>query len=83
MGISADRQEVSDRFRAELDLPFPLIGDPAAEIISAYGVKWPLLKIASRVTFLIDRDQHVALAYKSARDIQSHVQLACGFTPSD
>lgn len=82
VGVSADRQEVSDRFRTELDLPFPLVGDPTAEIISAYGVKWPLLKIAGRVTFVIDRDRRVALAHKSARNIESHVRLACGFTPS-
>jgi peroxiredoxin len=76
LGVSADRQEVNDRFRAELDLPFPLVGDPHASIISAYRVKWPLVKIASRVTFIIDRDRRIAAAHKSARDIEGHVALA-------
>ena len=77
VGVSSDRQEVSDRFRAELDLPFPLVGDPSATIIAAYGVKWPLVKIASRVTFIIDRDRRITGVYRSARDIDGHVRLAC------
>lgn len=83
VGVSGDPQEVSDRFREELDLPFPLVGDPGATIISAYGVKWPLVRIASRVTFIIDRDRHVAAAHKSQRDIDGHVGLASKFTSSN
>lgn len=82
VGVSADNQETSERFRADLDLPFPLVGDPDATIISSYGVKWPILKIASRVTFIIERDGTIVAAHKSARDIDAHVRLACEFTPS-
>ncbi len=82
VGVSADGQDVSDRFREELDLPFPLVGDPGAEIISTYGVKWPLLKLAGRVTFIIERDRKVGAVRKSARDINSHIELACSYRSS-
>lgn len=82
VGVSGDRQDVSDRFRDELGLPFPLVGDPGAKIISGYGVKWPLVKMSARVTFIVERNRKVAAARKSARDIDSHVQLACSHNPA-
>jgi len=37
--------------------PFPLIADPRGEITRAYDVRWPLLNIAKRVTFVIGPSQ--------------------------
>lgn len=59
LAISVDQQEESNRFKAEHNLPFPVLGDPNHEIIKKYGV--PLLernefKYAKRVTFLIDTE---------------------------
>lgn len=82
VGVSSDPQRTSDEFRRSLDLPFPLVGDPNAEIISAYDVKWPLVKLAHRVTYLIRQDRTIGAVHKSARDIDSHVQLACTFDPA-
>ena len=79
VGVSSDDQEVADRFRESLDLPFPLVGDRKATIISLYDVKWPLIRLASRVTYLVGKDRRIRTAHKSARDIESHVQIACSF----
>lgn len=82
VGISGDSQTRNDAFREELDLPFPLVGDTSGDILRAYDVKWPLVRIAARVTYLVDRDRTIAAAHKSARDVSSHVEMACSWAPS-
>jgi peroxiredoxin Q/BCP len=55
LGVSADDSQSHKAFAEKYHLPFSLLADPDKRIIGAYGVKWPLLGIAKRVTFLIDR----------------------------
>jgi thioredoxin-dependent peroxiredoxin len=71
-GVSTDEQTVNDRFAESLDLPFPLVGDPDATIARRYGVKWPLLKIARRVTFVVGEDRRIESVHRSERDPRSH-----------
>jgi peroxiredoxin Q/BCP len=79
VGVSADPQEASDRFRESLDLPFPLVGDPGGTILEAYKVRWPLIGIAKRVTYVIGRDKKVLRAFRSERDMTAHAAQACDF----
>ena len=79
IGVSADSQETQDRFAKSLELPYPLVGDPADTVRKAYGVKWPLLGLARRVTFVIGKDKRVQLVHKAERDVESHVVLACEY----
>jgi len=76
IGVSADSQETQDRFAKSLELPFPLVGDPDGKVREAYGVKWPLLGLARRVTFVIGKDKRVCLVHKAERDVESHVTQA-------
>ena len=55
LGVSADDGQSHRAFAEKFHLPFSILADPDKRIIGAYGVKWPLLGIAKRVTFLIDR----------------------------
>jgi peroxiredoxin Q/BCP len=55
LGVSADDVASHAAFAKKYDLPFPLLADPDKTIIRAYGVKMPLLGMARRVTFLIDK----------------------------
>ncbi len=55
LGVSADDVESHAAFAKKFDLPFPILADPDKAIIKAYGVKMPLIGIAKRVTFLIDK----------------------------
>jgi peroxiredoxin Q/BCP len=55
LGVSADDSQSHRAFAEKFHLPFSILADPDKRIIEAYGVKWPLLGIAKRVTFLIDR----------------------------
>lgn len=69
-------QPTAERFRASLDLPFPLVGDPRGQITRAYGVRWPLVGLARRVSFLIGRDRKVLSALHSERDVEAHARWA-------
>ena len=57
LGVSTDDGPTQCRFADFMRAPFPLIADPKAEITSAYGVRWPILKLAKRVTFVIGPSQ--------------------------
>jgi thioredoxin-dependent peroxiredoxin len=77
VGVSSDSQEKAEAFRASLDLPFPLVGDPGGAILRAYGVRWPLVGWARRVTYVIGRDGKVRDAHHSERAGRQHVTQAC------
>jgi peroxiredoxin len=79
VGVSADDQAQSDRFRAALELPYPLVGDPGKKILRDYGVRVPVLGLARRVTFVVDKDRRIASVHESAFDPESHVATACAF----
>jgi peroxiredoxin len=79
VGVSNDSQETNDRFAKSLELPYPLVGDPDGEILRGYKVRWPILGLARRVTYLVGRERRVESAYNSAFDADSHVAQACAF----
>jgi peroxiredoxin Q/BCP len=55
LGVSADDVASHQAFASKFSLPFSLLADPERKIIDAYGVRMPVLGIAKRVTFLIDK----------------------------
>ena len=59
-GVSRDSAESHRKFRAEHNLPFPMVADESGDIGKAYGVPSKLVVMESRVTFLIDADGKVA-----------------------
>ena len=75
--MSSDPQETNDRFRAELGLPYPLVGDPHGTLCRVYRVRWPLLGRAQRVTYLIGRDHHVRLAFHDEFRMDAHAEKIC------
>lgn len=77
VGVSRDPQEKSDLFRESLSLPFPLVGDSQGSILRAYKVRWPVIGLARRVTYLVDRNRRVKMALHSEFDIGSHVTATC------
>jgi peroxiredoxin Q/BCP len=55
------------------------VGDADGRIRRAYGVRWPIVGIAKRVTFVIGRDRKVLKAYRNERDMTAHATQACEF----
>ena len=68
-GISVDSPFVTDKFRAEMDIPFPILSDFNKEVASRYGVLHEelvgLRGVAKRSAFVIDSDGTVAYAWVS------------------
>jgi peroxiredoxin Q/BCP len=61
-GVSRDTEESHKKFRENHKLPFALVADEKGDVQKAYGVPDKFPGIASRVTFLVDKDgkvQHV------------------------
>jgi glutaredoxin-dependent peroxiredoxin len=68
-GISVDSPFVTDKFRAEQNIPFPLLSDFNREAAAAYGALHDdllgLKGVAKRAAFVIDADGTVAYAWVS------------------
>lgn len=73
IGVSQDAQATSDRFCASLDLPFTLVGDAGGAILRAYQVRWPLIGLARRVSYVIGRDRRIRMAYRDDLNPEAHV----------
>ncbi len=62
VGVSRDSVEKHKAFAAEHQLPFSLLSDADGAICAAYGVR-STFSIASRTTFVIDRDGKIARTF--------------------
>ncbi|HMP75469.1 MAG TPA: peroxiredoxin [Kiritimatiellia bacterium] len=56
LGVSVDKLETQQKFKAEHKLPFELLADADADVAKAYGVSTLMGKMARRVTFIITPD---------------------------
>jgi thioredoxin-dependent peroxiredoxin len=77
VGISKDSQEVNDRFRASLDLPYPLVGDPDGTLCRAYRVLWPVIGRTKRVTYIISRQGRVRFGFHDEFGFDEHASKMC------
>jgi peroxiredoxin Q/BCP len=70
LGVSADDRESHQKFRARLELPFPLLSDPGRKVAKQYGATLGFGLLPGRATFVIDRSgvvRHVTSALFQAR----------------
>jgi len=77
VGVSGDPQDLNDRFRQSLDLPYPLVGDPDGAILRAYKVRWPIVGTAQRVTYVVSPKGKIRVAFHSEFNFDAHVAKAC------
>ncbi|OGA74809.1 MAG: hypothetical protein A3G81_16795 [Betaproteobacteria bacterium RIFCSPLOWO2_12_FULL_65_14] len=77
VGVSTDRQETSDAFARSLGLRFPLVGDPQQRVARSYKVRWPLIGLARRVTYVIDPSRRIRVAHHREFGAESHVSAVC------
>lgn len=57
---SCDDVETNTDFAKSLDLDYPILSDPEGKAAKAFGVFIPGRNIASRTTFLIDKNGNIA-----------------------
>ena len=72
VGVSTDDAPTQCRFADFMRAPFPLIADPKGEITRAYDVRWPLLNVAKRVTFVIGPSQIILGTFHRELQITKH-----------
>ena len=67
LGISVDSPYVTDRFRADEEIPFPILSDFNKEVVARYGVLHEDLKglkgVAKRSAFVIGRDGKIVYSW--------------------
>lgn len=72
VGVSTDDQPTQCRFADFMRAPFPLIADPQGKISRDYDVRWPLLNVAKRVTFVIGPSQVILGTFHRELQITKH-----------
>ncbi|MCA1660541.1 MAG: thioredoxin-dependent thiol peroxidase [Verrucomicrobiaceae bacterium] len=79
-GVSVDSAPSHERFIEKYQLPFPLLSDPAKEIVNAYGV-WVEKSMygkkymgAERSTFIIDGGGEIAAIFRKVKP-DEHVAI--------
>jgi thioredoxin-dependent peroxiredoxin len=76
LGISADDQESHRRFAEAHQLPFTLLSDPGNAVRTLYGVPKTFGVLPGRVTFVIDTEGVVRMAYPSQFNAKAHMEKA-------
>jgi peroxiredoxin Q/BCP len=56
VGISVDGTDTQKRFKAENQLPYPLLSDEGGKVASQYGGTMPVFGVANRATYVVDQD---------------------------
>jgi len=72
LGVSTDDGTTQCDFAKSLGTPFPLIGDADKSISRAFGVLWPLLGVAKRVTFVISADRKILALFHHELKVGMH-----------
>jgi len=81
LGVSADDVKNHQAFAAKYHLPFSILADPDRKIIEAYGVRMPVIGLAKRWTFIIDRQgiiRHIVTNVETKRHDQQVLELLKG-----
>jgi peroxiredoxin Q/BCP len=73
VGVSADDIKTQCEFGRRQAVNFPLLADSDRHIAKSYGVLWPLLARARRVTFIIDENAVVELVTWHEFQISKHL----------
>ena len=82
IGVSVDPPQRNKDFANELHLTFPILSDESKEVTRQYGVLYPLIRVAKRVTFVIDR-QGIVREIKEGGDAADPAKTAqsCSLLP--
>jgi peroxiredoxin len=73
IGVSTDELHVQCEFGRKQSVNFPLLADADRRIAGAYGVLWPLVPRARRVTFVIGEDGVIELVAWHEFQVSKHL----------
>jgi peroxiredoxin Q/BCP len=64
VGISSDDDATQCRFAEKIGTKFPLISDTNGAIAASVGVRWPIVGMARRVTFIVGEDRRIEAVFQ-------------------
>jgi peroxiredoxin len=67
IAVSGDDADTAKKFRDSLKAPYSFVSDEKGTLMKAYDVKYPLVTVAKRVTFVIGTGRKV-LAIQEGMD---------------
>jgi peroxiredoxin Q/BCP len=76
IGVSVDTDESHRRFAEEYEVPFELVSDVKLDLAKSYdatGGVWKLFGKTARVTYVIDKNGHIAGVFDSGLRASKHV----------
>ena len=81
VGVSVDSVRTQCAFAEQENIHFPLLGDEARTLSTAYDVLWPVLRVDRRVTYIIDPHgiietviRHEMRVYKHLDDVLRYLR---------
>ena len=72
-GISRDSLATHEKFKKTHRLPFELLADESGKVCKAYDVLLPLIKMPTRVTYLLDSNHQIAGVFQGLFENKAHV----------
>ncbi|MEY2705176.1 MAG: hypothetical protein RL407_1238 [Bacteroidota bacterium] len=72
-GISRDSLATHEKFKQSHRLPFELLSDASGKVCKAYDALIPLIKMPSRVTYLLDQEHKIAGVSEGLFENKAHV----------
>lgn len=72
VGVSTDDHSTQCAFAKSLHASFPMIGDKNGAICTAYDVRWPLIGVAKRVTYVIGPDRVILGVFRHEIALEKH-----------
>ena len=74
-----DSQAKNKAFAEQLGVTYPILSDERKTVSQAYGVLMPLIRLASRTTFVIDKHGTIQSVQKGGEALDpQNAQEACG-----
>jgi len=73
VGVSTDPHDAQCRFAEWAGVPFPLIADQDRCLSKLFGVLWPVISVAKRVTFVADAGGIIRHVFHHELRIDRHV----------
>ena len=78
IGISVDSRAKNKAFAEELRIKFPILSDEQKTVSRQYGVLMPLIRLASRTTFVINKQGVIQSIQKGGEALDpENAQQAC------
>ncbi len=72
IGVSTDDADTQCRFAESLEAPFPMVGDPDGAVAERFDVRWPIVGVARRVTYVLDHERTIRGVFHHELDIAQH-----------